>query len=158
MNLLGALGAVSRTLPGYMQGYRMAVQDNWNDLNQYNQVWKGQLSNLFDEATFTPAVDMFNANAGIAGLNALNTGLSTYLNFANAPASLTQAALSGAYALPLGSTMKQAQMRLAANMGAGGGMGGIGGMNFEGLAAILRQAGYNVTAPQAPGQQPSGVQ
>lgn len=154
MNLLGFLGAASRVLPGYLQGYRMAIDDNWKDLNQYNQVWKGQLSNLFDEATFTPAVDMFNSNAGIAGLNALNTAFSTYLNAANMPASLSQAATSGAYAPVLNNAMKQAQLRMAQGMGTGGGMGGM----FD--PAIMQEfmTWYRQNKMEAPGQAPSGVQ
>ena len=49
-NFFGALGAFSRALPGYVQGERMAVQDNWNDLNQYNKVQSGQIQNAWDEA------------------------------------------------------------------------------------------------------------
>ena len=49
MSFLGALGAVGRLLPGYMQGERQAIQDNWNDLNQYNKAQAGQLQNMFDE-------------------------------------------------------------------------------------------------------------
>ena len=151
MNILGALGAVSRTLPGYLQGYRMAQADNWNDLNQYNQVWKGQLGNLFDEATFTPAVDMYNSNASIAGLNALNTAYNTYLNSANMPGSLTQSAINGAYAGPLGVAMKQAQMRMAGQLG----QGGLGGLDIASILAGLRALGYGITPPS---QAPSGVQ
>lgn len=52
--MFGFLGALGRMLPGYMQGERMAVQDNWNDLNQYNKVQAGQIQNAFDEAAFNP--------------------------------------------------------------------------------------------------------
>lgn len=49
MNFLGALGAVGRLFPGYIKGQQQAIQDNWNDLNQYNKVQAGQLQNMFDE-------------------------------------------------------------------------------------------------------------
>ncbi len=50
MSFLGGLfQSFGRLLPGYMQGERQAVQDNWNDLNQYNKVQAGQLQNMFDE-------------------------------------------------------------------------------------------------------------
>lgn len=58
MSFLGALGAVGRLLPGYMQGERQAVQDNWNDLNQYNKVQAGQLQNMFDENVMRPRMQM----------------------------------------------------------------------------------------------------
>lgn len=54
MNLLGTISQFGRLLPGYIQGERMAVQDNWNDLNQYNQVQRGQIQNAYDEAVFNP--------------------------------------------------------------------------------------------------------
>jgi hypothetical protein len=131
----------------------MAQADNWNDLNQYNQVWKGQLGNLFDEATFTPAVDMYNSNASIAGLNALNTAANTYVNFANLPGTLTQTAVNGAYAGPLANVMKQAQMRMAGQFGQGGGMfGGMGGIDPAVFQEFLNW--YRNKQAQAP----SGVQ
>lgn len=50
MSFLGGLfQSFGRLLPGYMQGERQAIQDNWNDLNQYNKVQAGQLQNMFDE-------------------------------------------------------------------------------------------------------------
>ena len=73
-NFFGALGAFSRALPGYVQGERMAVQDNWNDLNQYNKVQSGQIQNAweYDQAAMS--------NIGVADstqnyfLNSLNRG------------------------------------------------------------------------------------
>ena len=53
------LGGLASLLPGYIQGQRMANQDNWQDLMNYNQVQQGQLSNLFTEATWQPRMDMF---------------------------------------------------------------------------------------------------
>lgn len=52
MNFLGALGALGRLLPGYVQGREAAIRGNWNDLNQFNQVQAGQLQNLFTEETY----------------------------------------------------------------------------------------------------------
>lgn len=46
MSFLGALGSM---LPGYIKGRQQAIQDNWNDLSQYNKVQAGQLQNMFDE-------------------------------------------------------------------------------------------------------------
>lgn len=54
MSFFGVLGSLSRMLPGFVQGERMAVQDNWNDLNQYNKVQAGQIQNAYDEAVFNP--------------------------------------------------------------------------------------------------------
>lgn len=53
------LGGLASLLPGYIQGQRMANQDNWQDLMNYNQVKEGQLGNLFNMATFQPRLDMY---------------------------------------------------------------------------------------------------
>lgn len=52
------LGSLASLLPNYIQGQRMAVNDNWNDLMKYNQVQQGQQANTFTEATWQPRVDM----------------------------------------------------------------------------------------------------
>lgn len=80
--MLNFLGALSSLLPGYVQGRRQAIQDNWQDLNNYNNVQAGQLSNAFTEATWQPRLDMM-------GDAATNSGLNTYVNGINAA---TQAA------------------------------------------------------------------
>lgn len=67
-NIFGAIGALGRILPGYVQGERQAVQDNWQDLQNYNQVQQGQIQNAFSEATFEPAVQMY----GLSLQDALN--------------------------------------------------------------------------------------
>lgn len=57
------LGGLANLLPGYVQGQRQAIQDNWQDLMNYNQVQSGQLSNAFTEATWQPRMNMFYENA-----------------------------------------------------------------------------------------------
>lgn len=57
-NLGGFFGGIGRILPGYTEGYRNAISDNWNDLNQYNKVQAGQIQNAFDEAMFNPRLSM----------------------------------------------------------------------------------------------------
>lgn len=53
------LGGLAGLLPGYLQGQRMANQDNWQDLMNYNQAQSGQLSNMFTGATWQPRINMF---------------------------------------------------------------------------------------------------
>lgn len=53
------LGSLASLLPGYIQGQRMANQDNWQDLMNYNTVKEGQLGNLFNMATWQPRLDMY---------------------------------------------------------------------------------------------------
>lgn len=57
------LGGLANLLPGYVQGQRQAIQDNWQDLMNYNQVQSGQLSNAFTEATWQPRMNLFYENA-----------------------------------------------------------------------------------------------
>ena len=66
MSFLGGLfQSFGRLLPGYMQGERQAVQDNWMDLNQYNKVQAGQLQNMFDENVMPDRMNMVKDNAMI---------------------------------------------------------------------------------------------
>lgn len=71
--------AVGRALPGYVEGHRAAVQDNWNDLNQYNRVQAGQFDNAWTEATWEDRlanVDMQRKNNALGLLrNTMVTGL-----------------------------------------------------------------------------------
>lgn len=57
------LGGLAGLLPGYLNGQRMAVRDNWQDLMNYNQTQAGQLSNMFTEATWQPRIDRFTDDA-----------------------------------------------------------------------------------------------
>lgn len=56
-NFGSLFSAVGRALPGFIEGERQAVRDNWNDLNQYNRVQAGQLENAWTEATWQPRLD-----------------------------------------------------------------------------------------------------
>ena len=46
--------ALGRALPGFVEGERLANQDNWKDLENYNNVQRGQLENAWTEATWDP--------------------------------------------------------------------------------------------------------
>ena len=65
-SLLGIMGQLGRVVPNYVQGYRQAWQDNWNDANQYNQVQRGQLANLFAEAAFPYEYNMLADRAAMS--------------------------------------------------------------------------------------------
>ena len=62
-NFGSLFSAVGRALPGFVEGERQAVADNWRDLNQYNQVQAGQLENAWTEATWDPRLFNTWANA-----------------------------------------------------------------------------------------------
>lgn len=84
------LGALSRTLPGYMEGDRQAVQDNWRDLNQYNQVQAGQLGNMWTEATWLPRLTMATNSAWDSTMNTAGNLMDLGTKYAYWPASLYQ--------------------------------------------------------------------
>ena len=56
----------------YVQGRRAAIQDNWNDLTNYNKTLGGQLQNAYDMQTF-------GDNAQISRNNALTSNQRTAL-------------------------------------------------------------------------------
>lgn len=89
MSFLGGLGSVfgalGSLLPGYVQGERQAVQDNWSDLNNYNKVQAGQAQNAFDFASFGHKLDMVKDAATLQSLNTSNAGITFQRNLAWAP-------------------------------------------------------------------------
>ena len=75
LNLFGAIATgLGRMLPGYLNGYRMAIQDNWNDLNQYNKVQQGQIQNAWSEAAFNPSYNQLLADTAMHQMNAIDAG------------------------------------------------------------------------------------
>lgn len=73
--MLSFLGTIGRMLPGYVNGYRMAIQDNWNDLNQYNNVQRGQITNAFMGESFAPELNMLYDRASVSRMANLNQGI-----------------------------------------------------------------------------------
>lgn len=84
----------------YLQGKRNAITDNWNDLNQYNTVLKGQLSNAMDMATFGDNVRRNNYNAQQSRFNALRNGLQAVNDAAALDMGLGQMGLVDQYGIP----------------------------------------------------------
>ena len=68
MNFFGMLGQIGRMLPGYVDGRRMAIADNWQDQSNYNQNLHGQMRNAFDIATFEPQMANVYQNADMTRL------------------------------------------------------------------------------------------
>lgn len=103
-NVLGAIGAL---LPGYMEGHRKAVQDNWNDLNQYNNVQKGQLDNMWTEDTYDMRYKNMAYNTTDSFMKTLENLRQTRLAEAQFGGQYAAAALRGQY-LP---ALEQARIR-----------------------------------------------
>lgn len=75
MNFGSIFGGLARVLPGYVQGQRQAVQDNWTDLMNYNKTQMGQLENAFTEATFGPRLDMLHNEVRNSDITTAMNGL-----------------------------------------------------------------------------------
>ena len=64
------LGGLSSLLPGYVEGREKAIRSNFQDMKDYNQVQQGQVSNLYDIATFSNNVERDNIQTELANLTA----------------------------------------------------------------------------------------
>ena len=96
MSFLGGLfQSFGRLLPGYMQGERQAIQDNWNDLNQYNKVQAGQLQNMFDENAMRDRLNMMRDAAIERGIQREAMGWDLWAKVLGVP----RYAMQEAYAL-----------------------------------------------------------
>lgn len=109
MNFGSLLGAVSRVLPGYMEGERQAVRDNWQDLQNYNNVQMGQLGNLFLEGTMPQRFQMFNDQAYRSSLQSIVDSINTAIQFYGAPGQMYGAATQSRNAPVLEPLSSQAQ-------------------------------------------------
>ncbi len=69
IDYLTALSALGRLLPGYLEGERLAMSDNWRDANQYNQVLTGQMQNDLSAATYADKVRQSYLNTLLSGQN-----------------------------------------------------------------------------------------
>lgn len=88
--MLNFLGTLSSLLPGYIQGRRQAIADNWQDLQNYNNIQMGQLANAFTEATWQPRMDMMGDAARNSALRTINNGMNTMIHGAYLPGQLMQ--------------------------------------------------------------------
>lgn len=101
MNFGSLLGALSSVLPNYVQGQRMANQDNWNDLKNYNNVQAGQYANAFNAATWQPRLNMFHNQATNSMFNTWANMLNTAAHTAWFPYNVMQGQMFSANAWPL---------------------------------------------------------
>lgn len=106
LNFLGSLGSL---LPGYIQGRRQAIADNWQDLQNYNNIQQGQLNNAFTEATWQPRLDLMYDSARRSQMNTIVSGLNTGIYAAAAPGMYFQSLINSAWAPALANYNNQAQ-------------------------------------------------
>ena len=62
---------------GYINGRRAAIQDNWQDAQNYNSVMKGQLDNALAMQTMADSARKSNASANVADMNQTIVGART---------------------------------------------------------------------------------
>lgn len=62
---------------GYINGRRAAIQDNWQDAQNYNSVMKGQLDNALAMQTMADSARKSNASANMADMNQTIAGART---------------------------------------------------------------------------------
>lgn len=140
-NIFGALGALGRFLPGYINGREQAISANWNDMNQYNQVQNGQLQNAWTELNFplryNESIDQASMSRDKAQLSQL--GLADAMTL---------------FPLRLAASQGQALQTLEGQMnpqGVGGGQGGqgAGGNLFAQMKQQLMNMGYSEADAEA---------
>lgn len=109
----GFFSSVGQLLPGYLEGQRQAVEDNWNDLNQYNQVQEGQLENLFNEQTMDERLGMMADAANNSYMGMLNNVMMLDVNRAYQPGRLAYGMTFSGYAPQQARNLYEAQTRQA---------------------------------------------
>ena len=141
-NLGSVVGALGSLLPGYMQGERQAVQDNWADLNYYNKAQAGQLQNMYDERVMNDRINMAHDNALMQSNVRANSDLDLFNNYLYEPYTIRRAQWDTAYADQLnnariGLTLAGADMALNSPLSLLGAMGlrgtGLGSLSLGGI-------------------------
>lgn len=97
LNLGGIFGSIGRMLPGYMQGERQAIADNWRDLQNYNAVQAGQIQNAFQELTFPLAYNMYGDRAALSRLQTLGGSMDLAGRLLGLPGEFQASRIAGAY-------------------------------------------------------------
>lgn len=105
------LGGLASLLPNYIQGQRMANQDNWQDLMNYNNVQAGQMSNAFTEATWQPRLNMAWNSGMDSNYRTMNNAMQTATNYAAWPWALMNAQAQSMYAPWTAPMIPQMQMQ-----------------------------------------------
>lgn len=110
LNLGGIFGALGRMLPGYMQGERQAIADNWQDLQNYNTVQAGQIQNAFQELTFPLAYNIYGDKAAQSRLQTLGGSMDLASRLLGLPGEFQSARISGQYSPLLRQAQAQRQL------------------------------------------------
>ena len=144
-NFGSIFSAVGRALPGYVEGERMAMQDNWRDLDEYNRVQAGQLENAWNVATWTPRLTNVRLNTENNAINRERNLMQMGLDTARYPYEFERVAAMSANRQPLVAGEVAAALRLQQLMAQGYGWNLPQMPNFGG-GANMNAAGANTGA------------
>ena len=111
--MLDFFGAIGRMLPGYVQGERQAIADNWNDLEKYNKVQAGQLENAFTEDTYNPRFNIMLHNTARSQMGMEQDLMNLNLNYARYPGLMDVALVNSESAGPLAAQQAAMHMLIA---------------------------------------------
>ena len=155
--LEGLFSSIGRMLPGYIEGERQAIQDNWNDLNQYNQTQAGQLENMFTENTMDERLSMMDDAADNSYMGMLNNAMMLDVNRAYQPGRIIFGGQFSRWSPYLSEFMYQTQAQQGdfarqfwADPIRNAGIFGLGGTNAYMLPSLLSMVsglGSNVNVP-----------
>ena len=109
----GFFSSLGQLLPGYTEGRQEAIEDNWNDMNQFNQVLAGQTENAFNLETFDERARMMRDAAERSYYGALNDAMTLQLNQAYQPMRMTYATMASRYAPETAAFINDAQRNQA---------------------------------------------
>lgn len=111
MSFLGGFfSSLGSILPGFIEGERQAINDNWSDLKNYNVAQEGQLNNAFNEVTMPARINMMEDAAYGSYLNSLNSAMMYDLNAAYQPGRLAYGDAFSIYAPFIAPMINNAQM------------------------------------------------
>lgn len=151
LNIFGALGQVARLLPNYVQGQRQAVQDNWADLNQYNQVQAGQLTNMATERTMPWYFNMYADAANNSRIQAYLDAMQGLTKMAGWGGEMETALRSNYWNPQTFEALMRSRKNATNQEGTNAGL--FGGDNM-GLTAALQQMGFGGQGAQQQQMQP----
>lgn len=144
--MLNFLSTAGQLMPSFLQGYRAAREDNWDDMQQYNKAQAGQFENAWNEATFEPNLQMVRDNATVSALNRNTSGLNYMVREAAHPG-LMQQQITRSMAMPyIAAAQNAAMLNMYMNPNLWG-MGGMSGMVYMTNPYLqqMQEAGYDMS-------------
>ena len=116
MSFFGAISQLGRLLPGYIEGERAAIKDNWNDLEQFNKNLNAEMSNALNALTFEDQARSVRDQAAMIGDQSSQSYMNLFNNYLGWGNQLAgTAALTPEQTMALKQALYNVQMTNAAN-------------------------------------------